>query len=423
MAGQRGHLVKGIVMHTAHWVKRALLGLATLVSGLIAGDRLVAHRRVLAFEPLEPRLPLSAQGLVEIGTQPEGGLDGKILYVHGGHGYTADNTSNGAWSFQRGPLLGMIEDLGNIDQTTYLADYLFRAGATVVPLRPIGHQVNEVILDNDDVSVTFVGDWSNSTSSIYFGSAGDVPYKFASTSATETAYARYRPDIEEAGFYPVYAWARSGSDRATDQLYRVHHSGGITEVSINHREVGNGLVYLGNYYFEAGTDGYVDVSNQSDTPGSVVIAGMIRVGNGMGDIDRGGGISGLPREDESGLYWVMWHVNNSQGILSSEYRATSVDRDAAVSFSPRYAEYMNREVEGPLSDRVFVSFHSNAGGGRGVLGLYNGNNYITSKTPNQFLLADTLGQEVNDDLVAQNGLYARLARLQFTEGPMSEAAR
>ena len=41
--------------------------------------------------------------------------------------------------------------------------------------------------------------------------------------------------------------------------------------------------------------------------------------------------------------------------------------------SPRYAEYMNRSTDGSLSDRVFVSFHSNAGGGnaRGVVGLHN----------------------------------------------------
>ncbi len=402
--------LKGLVMHSAHRVNRALLALLALVTGLVSADRSATHRRVFAFEPLEPRLALSSAGLVEVGTQPDGGLDGKIVYIHGGHGYTADNLNDGAWSFQRGPTNGMIEDLGNVDQMTYLVDYLFNAGATVVPLRPVGHQVNEVVLDNDDVGVTFVGSWSDSASTVFFGSAGDVPYRFASTSPTETAYARYQPTISEAGFYPVYAWTRSGSDRATDQLYRVHHSGGITEVTVNHRAVGNGMIYLGTYYFEAGTAGYVDISNRSSTPGSVVIADMIRFGNGMGDIDRGGGVSGLPREDESGLYWVMWEVNHSQGISSSEYRSTSVDRDAAVSFSPRYAEFMNREQEGSLSDRVWVSFHSNATGGgisntRGVLGLYNGNNTPSSATPNQFLLASLLGHEVNDDMVAQDGMY------------------
>jgi hypothetical protein len=366
----------------------------------------------LAFEPLEPRLPLSAAGLVDVGTQPQGGLSDKIVYIHGGHGYTADNEGNGAWSFQRSEAFEMIEDLGNVDQMTFLADYLFRAGATVAPLRPVGHQINEVVLDNDDVGVTFVGNWSNSTSSVYFGNAGDVPYKFADTSLTETAYARYQPTLPQAGFYPVYAWTPSGGNRATDQLYRIHHTGGTTEVAVNHRRVGNGLVYLGTYHFDAGTNGYVDISNRSSAAGSTVIADMIRFGNGMGDINRGGGVSGRPREDEAGLYWVKWHVDRSQGIPLSEYLQVDAqgnqelnDRDATVRLSPRFAEYMNREQDGALKDRVFVSFHSNAAGGRGVLGLYNGNNNPGSKTPNQFLLANTLGREINDDMVAQNGQF------------------
>jgi hypothetical protein len=68
---------------------------------------------------------------------------------------------------------------------------------------------------------------------------------------------------------------------------------------------------------------------------------------------------------------------------------------------------MNREADGRLKDRVFVSFHSNAGSGkaRGVLGLLNGNNDPTTATPNQLLLAKSLAQKVNDDLVAQNGQF------------------
>src|SRR6185503_10847215 len=106
-------------------------------------------------------------------------------------------------------------------------------------------------------------------------SAGDVPYRFSSTSATQTATARYTPNIATAGFYPVYAWARSGSDRV-NQLYKVTHAGGTTDVRVNHRRVGNGYVYLGWYYFNAGTGGYVEVSNQSNEAGGVVIADHIR---------------------------------------------------------------------------------------------------------------------------------------------------
>ncbi|MEM7625970.1 MAG: N-acetylmuramoyl-L-alanine amidase [Planctomycetota bacterium] len=336
----------------------------------------------VCFEPIEPRILFSGD-LVPVGTQPEGSLSEKIVYVHAGHGWEFTGSS---WVTQRPETFEMVEDFGNIDQMNFLIDYLWNAGATVVPLRPAGHQLNEVVLDNDDAEVTFVGNWSNSSSPIYFGTAGDTPYRFASTNATETAYARYRPDIPEAGHYPVYAWTRAGSDRV-EQLYRVHHAGGITEVTINHRRVGNGWVYLGEYYLEAGTDAYVDISNRSDDPsGSVVIADAIRFGNGIGD-------STYPREDESSLYWVQEQL----GV------GASGSVGGVVSSSIRHAARMNRSADGSLSDRVFVSFHSNAGGGRGALGLHNTAN--GGATPNQFDLARTLAKQVNDDLVALNGAF------------------
>src|SRR5262245_43103521 len=134
--------------------------------------RLGNHLRLLR---LEDRLTPVAPGLVAVGSQPAGGLAGKIVYLNAGHGYTADNLGTGAWSFQRGENNEMIEDLGNQDQMTFLADYLFRAGATVVPLRPVGHQTNQVVLDNDDAAVTYTGTWTNSTGTVFYGSAGDVP--------------------------------------------------------------------------------------------------------------------------------------------------------------------------------------------------------------------------------------------------------
>ena len=61
-----------------------------------------------------------------------------------------------------------------------------------------------------------------------------------------------------------------------------------------------------------------------------------------------------------------------------------------------------------LQDRVFVSFHSNAGERQRVAAhsaCYNGNNDPTTATPNQLLLAKSLAQKVNDDMVAQNGQF------------------
>src|SRR4029079_10919850 len=79
-------------------------------------------------ESLERRNLLSAA----LGSQPTGALSGRIIFTSGGHGYTALNTGNGSWSTGRPLTNNMVEDLGNYDQQTALAHFLFNAGATVV---------------------------------------------------------------------------------------------------------------------------------------------------------------------------------------------------------------------------------------------------------------------------------------------------
>jgi hypothetical protein len=139
-----------------------------------------------------------------------------------------------------------VEDYGNVDQLNLFADSLWRTGATIVAFRPLGHQPIERVLDNTDRQhVKFDGPWFDSTSPIYFGSPlDDVPYKFAIAATTETARARFRPYIPKTDYYPVYCWARDGADRVA-QTYRVRHAGGLTEITVDHRAVGKGWVFLG----------------------------------------------------------------------------------------------------------------------------------------------------------------------------------
>lgn len=338
--------------------------------------------------------------------QPQGALSGRIVYAAAGHGWTANQnnagTLNGVWYTQRGDNNEIVEDLGNIDQLNMFVNYAFNAGATVVPFRPVGYQNNEVVIDNMDAQAVFTpgASWSNSTNAQYYGNASDaVSYRFTPKSAVETATARYTPNLPEAGFYPVYCWTRDGSDRVDDQLYRIVHTGGTTEIRINHRLVGKGWIWLGTYYFDAGTAGHVEISNQSNdaNAGSLyVFADAIRFGNGMGDINRGGGISGKPRNEEASRYWVERGLG--QGASSTIYNSSDIDQDDNVSAPPRMAAWMNREAEGAMADRVFLSFHTNLSAG--ALGLYNGNNDPNTATPNQFRWAELVGREMNDDLVA-----------------------
>ena len=332
--------------------------------------------------------------------QPGGALSDVIVYTSAGHGLAYDATYG--WIMGRGLDNQVVEDIGNIDQLNYFADYCFKAGATVVPFRPLGNQTNEVVLDNTNAArVTFGGTWSNSTSSTYYGEAGATPYRYAYINSTATtAWAIYRPNLPAAGFYPVYAWARSGSDRVK-QLYRVYHSGGVTDVRVNHRRVGLGWVWLGTYYFDAGTNHSVNISNYAPDgylSTDVVIADAIRFGNGMGDIVRGAGVSGLERELEASRYWVQSMVG--QGMSSTLYDLGGYDdADDNVGAPNRMAAEMNRESDGGYFDRIYLGFHSNAGSGagRGPMGLYD-TRFSAPYSGMQQVYATKIAAELTNDL-------------------------
>ncbi len=332
------------------------------------------------------------------GTQPAGALSGRIVFTSAGHGW---DWTGSAWALGRGVLNGMSEDYGNIDQMAMFAFYCFNAGATVVPFRPVGFQTNEVVLDNVSPAVTWGGFWEDSTYEVYFGQAGAVPYRFASVSATETATATYTPNIPVAGFYPVYTWVLTSGNR-TNQLYRINHTGGQSLVRVPHHMVGSGWIYLGTYYFNAGSNpasGSVVISNLGEGPPltGVVIADAIRFGNGMGDVDRGGGVSGYPREEESSRYWVQRSLGQGQD--------PNLYLNGNVTAPPRMAREMNRQEAGNMYKRLYIGFHSNASGGtptaRGDVGLYNDPSLSTnvapnSDTPNQRRLAQIIATNINN---------------------------
>lgn len=358
--------------------------------------------RLRKIEEATPPAPTPRGPGVPARRQPAGSLSGILVFCNGGHGWTADDFDSTpgdgdfGWYTQRGLTNGIVEDYGNLDQLNMFAIACFNAGATVIPMRPLGEQSIERIVDNDDPGATYTGAWSDSTSTIYYGSPSDVPYRFASKSATETATARFTPNLPAAGYYPVYTWVRAGSDR-TDQLYRVVHSGGAMEIRVNHRRVGNGWVWLGNHYFEAGTSGYVEVSNlqKPGETGTYVFADAIRFGNGMGDIARPpAGVSGYPREEESARYWIQSMIG--QGGDTTVYDlAGGDDYDDSLVAPPRMSRAMNREAEGTFYDRIHLSFHTNCCSARGAMGLIN-----TVPTPDQAIFAAMVNAEVEADAEA-----------------------
>jgi spore germination protein YaaH len=368
--------------------------------------------------------PPGPSGIPEtVAKQPVGALSGVVVYCSAGHGFGA-NAALSAWSPERGLLYDINEDMGNIDQLNYFAVDAWKAGATIVPFRPLGYQTNEIVLDNVDTTrtargqVSFGGTWYDTgQTTLYYGTAGEVGYRYAYTSTTGTsAWASYRPNLPVAGEYPVYTWVRHGSDRV-NQLYRIHHAGGVMDVRVHHNQVGNGWVWLGNYYFEAGTNGCVNISNYAPESGSssdVVIADAIRFGNGMGNVPRGSaGVSGFEQELESSRFWVIKSMG--VGMDATLYDLAGYDdRNDNIGQPARMANAMCRTNGWARWRRVYVGFHSNASGtqpnttARGTWGLYD--TRLESTYPAYYRaqtnLAYQIGQRSYTDMQAVAGVGA-----------------
>lgn len=336
---------------------------------------------------------------------PTGALAGRIIFTYGGHGRTWDGTfgTSGGWRFQRGYTNNMMEDFGNVDGSDAYAYHCFNAGATVVSFRPIGYQNNEVVIDN--TSAVFSGTWSNSSATRYYGS-GSPPYRYASTGTSETATATYTPNIPAAGYYPVYTWVNNGTDRVPGQLYRIKSTGGESQVRINHRLVGRGWVYLGTYYFNAGSNaatGSVVISNLNPpayATVNVAIADAIRFGNGMGDVDNGGGISNYSRREESTVYWIQNGFGNGGDDSIWDNPDTSDDENLSWSAPPRMAAQM---LTATFGDGLYLGWHSNASGGsaRGSVGLIT-----SSDTANQAWWAAKVCDELDAASVEEDANWA-----------------
>ena len=329
--------------------------------------------------------------------QPSGSLSGKLIFLLSGHGWTY-NENRQKWATQRSISHGLIEDMSNQDQETVFADFLWNAGATIIPLRPIGYQSEERVICSSSDRAKFYGIWFVSDSPVYYAEFKDAQgAMFTRSNLKETALARFTPYFATEGLYPVYAWNRDGADRV-NQTYRVRHAEGITEVMVNHKRVGKGWVYIGTFPFKQGESGCVEISNKVADPYDVdnqrvVLAEAIRFGNGLSKANLGGGVPEDTRETEGSNFWLK----DSCGAGTYD----DFVGDNTVSDPPKMSARMNRENEGSFFDRLYWSFHSNASGSpkanaRGTIALWNQDEI--RRTDYQEKLAAVTGKVMSDDM-------------------------
>jgi hypothetical protein len=283
-------------------------------------------------------------GDVHLVPNPNGALAGKNVVFSPGHGRMLD--SNGTWwRFQRGVQFGIQEDVHtNEIFIEYIQRFLAGAGARVESCRERSFQANEVIVDNGDPGYSETGTWTASTSSPdFYGTGG---YRWANAEAATTATATFTPDIPAPGRYPVYVWYTVSGNRAPDARFQIHHTGGTTSVEVNQQIWGGGWVFLGDFHFAAGTSGKVVLGNRSSDPTKVVVADAMRFGGGVGPSGE-----------------VRWREGAKSFLTYKGYPAANGE----VTIRPVYGRVLaGGSTTAWRDDYVYVSLHTNGGGGTGT---------------------------------------------------------
>lgn len=280
---------------------------------------------------------------------PTEGLEGRHISLWQSHGIYYKEDKN-EWRWQRPALFGTREDL--LTQSfvlPYLIPMLERAGAVVFTPRERDVQTYEVIVDND-VDNRSVYRERNSRSSVWqtapgagFGMRkfkymnGENPFEHGTARLVESgtykqeAVAEWIPDIPETGEYAVYVSYKTVEGSTQFAHYRVYHAGGVTDFTVNQTIGGGTWVYLGTFRFDKGVNSYgmVALSNVCDDDG-VVTADAVRFGGGMGNIMRGGEVSGRPRYLEGTRYYAQW-----AGMPDSIYNGYDGHNDYADDINTR----------------------------------------------------------------------------------------
>jgi len=311
------------------------------------------------------------------------GLYNRHLCLWASHGIYY-NIAEGRWKWQRPPLFGTSEDL--FTQTVvypYLIPMLEKAGAVVFTPRERDWQKQEVIVDNDSTASGYAEHsgshhWQAAPERGFALHGGnytdhDNPFENGTCRMTETtqhshrqSLISYQPTIPETGRYAVYVSYQTVEGSVDDAHYTVWHKGVPTEYHVNQQMGGSTWVYLGTFDFDAGNSegNRVVLSNLSSQKG-VVTADAVRFGGGMGNIERGGKLSGMPRCLEGARYYAQWagmpfevySTKEGQDDYGDDINARSCMANLLAGGSCYLPDTTGRKVPIELS----LALHSDAG--------------------------------------------------------------
>jgi hypothetical protein len=268
------------------------------------------------------------------------------------------------------------------------------------------------IVDDANSTTTFLGNWP-----LWSGQPDEYQGGFHYTlKGTGADTATFVTTIPSDGDYNVYAWWTAYSNRATNAPYTIYYNGGgqSETVRVNQQANGGQWVYLGNYYFTAGTDNYVVVSDNAD---GIVVADAVKFEPGdppapptppypiVDDLAATTAFSGnwsiwsgQPDEYQGGFHYTL----KGTGADTATF-VTTIPSDGNYNVYAWWTAYSNRATNAPYtiyyngggqSETVRVNQQAN-GGQWNLLGTY----YLTTGTDNYVLISDDADGVVVADAV------------------------
>ena len=369
------------------------------------------------------------------------GLYNRHITVWPSHGRYYDQ-EKAQWKWQRPFLFGTTEDL--FTQTIvvpFLLPMLENAGANVFVPRERDWQRHEVIVDNDSGRPDYT---EFSSSSSRWEDAGTRGFAFhqsryldgmnpfeagtarkTTTSKTATSTISYQPTIPETGLYAVYVSYPFVENGVDDAHYTVYHQGQATQFLVN-QQMGYGTwVYLGTFEFEEGSSqrNRVVLTNESHSKG-VIGADAVRFGGGMGNVERGGNVSGMPRCLEGARYYAQW-----AGAPYSIYSPYNSEDDYRDDINAR--SYMSNWLAGGscyvpdsiglhVPIEMVVAVHSDAGYHTDYSSIYGSLGVCTTNSSNGILPAG-ISREASRTFIALilDGIQRDMSHY-FIEWPIRE---
>lgn len=382
--------------------------------------------------------------VTDLAAQPApAGLDGANIALWQSHGWYFEPTLN-RWEWQRARVMQTVEDLYTQSYVIpFLMPMLKNAGAYVMSPRERDTNLVEIIVDADNDATPGYYEQNGSQKWRSTGLPGfawngeplvDGSHPFSDGSArmvntvkfgSKASKAVWSADIPETAEYAVYVSYSSLDNSACDAVYTINTATGPRQFRVNQQMGGGTWIYLGHFPFEAGEGmPIVELTNESDTEGTVITADAVKIGGGMGVVSRivkDGDpqvnyeyvASGYPKFTEGARYWLQWAGAPDSVFTPSDYANDYTDdyrsRGLWVNWLAGGSSQLPDSAGLRIPIDLSLAFHSDAGTFNtdsivGTLGIYstigdvlgNGDSRLASRD-----LTDQVMTAIVEDVRAQ----------------------